>query len=166
MLTYLLTSAANGIVLYGVQADARGVKVDLEGDFCVVGVVYYSDKASANILSMAAIVDARAAISYDQIENRFTLKPRGSEIVYSFCRRNIPGSEGRFYVCDVKTMVSSEVTAHPNVAETVNVITVSDNLVRYSKREVECWVSKRIAGEDEIPNRGDGDRHAERRQQL
>lgn len=139
---YLLTgirNAANGIVLNGVQADARGVRVDMEGDrdFCDVGVVYYSDEASANILSMAAMVDVGAAITYDQSENRFTLRPRGSESIYTFCRRNVPGSEGRFYVCDVKTMVSSRATAHPAEKDRVNVVTVSDNLKRYSKREVE-----------------------------
>lgn len=58
---HLLTDirkAENGIILNGVQADATGVRVELEGNFSDVGAVYYSEKASANILSMGAMVDA------------------------------------------------------------------------------------------------------------
>ena len=86
----------HGILLNGVQADAEAVRVDLEGDFGEVGPVYYSKRATANILSFAARVDRGADIQYSQIDERFTLQPRGSPNIYSFCRRPVTGSEGRF----------------------------------------------------------------------
>ena len=122
----------NRIVLNGVQADAQGVSVDMEGTFNEVGQVYYSEKATANILSFAAMVDAGAEITYEQDKSRFTLRPATSEVIYSFCRREIPGSEGRFYVCDIRNMVSTAATSHK-----IMVQTVAENLVRYTKREVE-----------------------------
>lgn len=66
-----------------------------------------------------------------------TLRPRGSKRIYSFCRRNIPGSEGRFYVCDVNTMISSTETEHPVRGDFALVQTVSENIARYTKREVQ-----------------------------
>ena len=124
----------NQIVLNGVQANAKGVRVSEEGSFNDVGTVYYSEKSTANILSFASMVDDGAKIRYDQ-QGRFTLQPKGSNNIYSFCRRRIPGSEGRFYVCDVDTMVSETATDHP-LEETALVQTVSDNLKLYTKREV------------------------------
>ena len=43
-----------GILLNGVQAGVKSVRVDLEGDFEEVGPVYFSRGATANILSFAA----------------------------------------------------------------------------------------------------------------
>ena len=47
----------NQIILNGVQSDAKGVRVNKEGHFNEFGNVYYSEKATANILSFAALVD-------------------------------------------------------------------------------------------------------------
>jgi hypothetical protein len=124
----------HGILLNGVQANAEAVRVDLEGDFGEVGPVYYSKRATANILSFAAMVDRGADIQYSQIDERFTLQPRGSPNIYSFCRRPVTGSEGRFYVCDVESMVKGVPTQHSD--ETVLVNTVSDNMSRFTKREI------------------------------
>lgn len=124
--------AENGITLNGVQADAKGVLVDMEGTFNEIGQVYYSAKATANILSFAAMVDSGAEVTYEQGNGRFTLRPAASNNIYSFCRREIPGSEGRFYVCDIRNMVSTAATSHK-----VMVQTVAENLVRYTKREVD-----------------------------
>ena len=112
----------------GVQADAGGVKVDQEGSFIDIGKVYYSRNASANILSMSALVDAGAEIHYDQKENSFSLTPANSQNTYHFSRRDAPGSEGRFYVCSARSMMRSE---H------VMIDTVEENLKRYTKREIE-----------------------------
>lgn len=112
----------------GVQADAGGVQVDQEGTFIDIGKVYYSRNASANILSMSALVDAGAEIHYDQKENSFSLTPANSQNTYHFSRRDAPGSEGRFYVCDARSMMRSE---H------VMIDTVEENLKRYTKREIE-----------------------------
>ena len=125
----------NQIVLNGVQSDAKGVRVNEEGLFNEFGNVYYCEKATANILSFAALVDEGAQIRYNQRESRFTLQPKGSDIIYIFCRQRIPGSEGRFYVCDVRSMVSKRATSHP-ATEHALVQTVSDNLKLYTKREV------------------------------
>ena len=124
----------NQIVLNGVQANVKGVRVNEEGFFKDVGKVYYSANSTANILSFASMVDDGAKIRYDH-QGRFTLQPKGSKNIYSFCRRKITGSEGRFYVCDVDTMVSARVTDHPS-EESALVQTVSDNMKLYTKREV------------------------------
>ena len=122
----------HGILLNGVQAQA--VPIDLEGDFGEVGLVYYSQRATANIPSFAAMVDRGADIRYSHSDGRFTLQPRGSSNIYSFCRRPVPGSEGRFYVCDVKSMVKRVPTQHRG--EMVLVNTVSENMSRFTKREI------------------------------
>ena len=75
------------IVLNGVQTSAGGVKIDEEGDFNEVGPVYFSREATANILSFAAMVDRGADIRYDPKSERFTLQPKDSDNIYSFCQR-------------------------------------------------------------------------------
>lgn len=89
-----------------------GIRVDTIGDFGEVKNVYYSKDATANILSFAAMVDEGAIIEYDPNANRFTLQPRDSNKIYSFCRRDIAGSEWKFYVCDVTHMVGNKPTFH------------------------------------------------------
>ena len=117
-----------GVHVKGVQADAKGVTVDQEGTFIDIGKVYYNEKAAANILSMAALVDSGAGIHYDPTSNSFSVKPANSDNTYHFARRNVAGSEGRFYVCDARSMMRSE---H------VMIDTVTENLKRYTKREIE-----------------------------
>ena len=124
----------HGILLKGVQANAEAVRVDMEGDFGEVGPVYYSQRATANILSFAAMVDSGADIRYSHSEGRFTLQPKGSRNIYSFCRQRLPGSEGKFYICDVETMVKDVPTQHGG--EMVLVSTVSENMSRFTKREI------------------------------
>jgi Zinc knuckle len=124
------------IILNGVQANTDGIRIDTVGDFAEVKNVYYSAEATANILSFAAMVDEGATIEYDHTANRFTLQPRDSDNIYSFRRRDIAGSEGRFYVCDVTHMVGTQPTLHRQL-ETAYVQTVAENLVKYTKREVE-----------------------------
>jgi hypothetical protein len=124
------------IVLNGVQNDASGVTVSREGTFRNVGRVYYSDRASANILSMSAMVDSGAVVNYNQEANRFTMTPKGTTDIYSFSRMNVPGSEGKFFICDVRTMIGDEPRDHPG-HEKAFIQTVSANLIKYTKREVE-----------------------------
>ena len=134
----LLTEIAatkNPIVVSGVQTDADGVRVSLEGKMGDIGTVYYSKNASANILSMSTLVDSGAIVKYNPKANRFTVQPRGSSLIYSFCRKNIDGNESKFYVCNMNTMVASIPTSHPQQAD-ILVTTVAENMVRYTKREV------------------------------
>ena len=125
----------NQIVLNGVQSNAKGVRVDQEGQFNEINNAYYSEKATANILSFAAMVDEGAQIRYNQKESRFRLQPKGSPNIYSFFKQSIPGSEGRFYVCDVRSMVSNHATSHPTYKHAL-VQTVSDNMKPFTKREI------------------------------
>ena len=125
----------NQIVLNGVQSNAKGVRIDQEGQFNEIRNVYYSENATANILSFAAMVDEGAQIRYNQKDSRFTLQPKRSPNIYSFCRQSIPGSEGRFYACDVRSMVSNHATSHPT-SEHALVQTVSDNMKLFTKREI------------------------------
>ena len=70
------------IVLRGVESNSKGVTVELEGDFNEIGTVFMSEKATANILSFAAQVDAGANIQYDQPNDRFTMTPANSSSRY------------------------------------------------------------------------------------
>ena len=130
----LLTSIRKSqrrIILNGVQLEAKGVKVDLEGDFGDIGPVYFSHGATANILSFAAMVDRGADIRYDHEAGRFTLQPAGSQTIYSFSRQNLPGASSRFYVCNM-----GNTTRERTSVEQAMVATVGDNMAKFAKREV------------------------------
>ena len=124
-----------GIVLNGVDKDSRGINVDMVGTLGDIGTVYYCPSAAANILSFAAMSDSGADIRYEAKNGRFTMKPKGSDMIYSFCRQDIKGCEGRFYSCDTRSMISTKPTFHP-YSETAMVATVRGNMEKYSKREV------------------------------
>jgi hypothetical protein len=85
--------------------------------------------ASANILSFASQVDAGADITYDKVNDRFTMIPVKGKSTYHFGRKDVTGSQGRFYVCDTRTMIDKNEAAH--------VATVEDNMKCYTKREIE-----------------------------
>ena len=137
-----IRTTEKGIVLNGVDKDSPGIKVDMVGELGEIGLVYYCPTAAANIISFAGMSDAGADIRYDPKQGRFTMKPKGSEMIFSFCRQDLPGSEGRFYVCDTRTMISKKPTFHPKTEHTM-VATVSQNMRKYSKREVESAGSAR-----------------------
>jgi hypothetical protein len=80
--------------------------------------------------------DSGADIRYDPTHDRFTMKPKGSVLIYSFCRQDLPSSEGRFYVCDTRSMITKTPTFHQK-SDIALVATVSENMRKYSKRKVE-----------------------------
>lgn len=125
------------VVLNGVQLGIEGVKITQEGDFGDVGKFYYSDKSAANILSYAVMVDQGNRDRYDEINDRFELRPTNSKKVYSFCRKKVPGSEGRFYCCNVHSMVQAFATTYPTTEDHAMIETERENMSRYTKREVE-----------------------------
>ena len=92
-----------------------------------MGRVYYSEAASANILSFASQVDSGASIRYDHNDDVFTLQPRNSSNIYRFGRKDIAGSEGRFYSCDWREVIG----------EAAMVATVENNAKAFTKREIE-----------------------------
>ena len=55
-------------------------------------------------------------------------KPANSGNTYKFSRRNVKGSEGKFYVCDARQMIKSE---------QVYIDTIPENIRRYTKREID-----------------------------
>jgi hypothetical protein len=97
--------AGRKVVLGGIQRSASGVKVTQEGEFSDVGTVYFSDLASANILSFASQIDAGADISYDKRADTFVMTPAGGRNTYLFGRKQANGIEGRLYTCDIRTMI-------------------------------------------------------------
>jgi hypothetical protein len=90
------------IIVNGVQSDAEGVRVNQQRKFEDIGTVYYSENSSAKILSTSGLVDSGATVKYDQKHNRFTVQPKGSSKIISFCRKKIAG---KFDVCNIETMV-------------------------------------------------------------
>ena len=125
-----LRRAEKSISMSGIQLGAEPVLVDTVGDFKEFGPVYFSEMASANILSFASQINAGADIDYDKSSDHFTLRPANSGNTYVFSRKNVEGSEGRFYMCDLSS------TMQPD-EESALVQTVADNLAGYTKREVE-----------------------------
>jgi hypothetical protein len=104
------------------------VRVTLEGVFQDVGTVYFDESASANILSFASQVDAGADISYDKSRDRFVMIPASGQNTYYFGRKDVSGSEGRFYICDIRSMIEPR--------ESALVQTVEGNIKMFTKREV------------------------------
>ena len=121
-----IRKSERSIKVSGIQVGG-GVSVDREGEFGDFGTVYYSGSASANILSFASQVDAGATIRHDHVNDCFTLQPKGSTRTYSFGRKLIIGSEGRFYSCDWREFQQ----------ELALVTTVTENLKAFTKREIE-----------------------------
>jgi hypothetical protein len=69
-----------------------------------------------------------ADISYDKTRDRFVMTPAGGRNTYYFGRKQASGSEGRFYICDVRTMVVPR--------ENALVQTVEENMKSFTKRDV------------------------------
>jgi hypothetical protein len=99
------------------------------GTYRDVGMVYYSDSASAKFSSFASQIDAEADITYDKANDCFTMTPANGDSTYYFGRKDVTGSEGRFYVCDTTTMTKSKEAAH--------VVTVEDKMKCFTKREIQ-----------------------------
>ena len=121
-----LRKSGTTIRVSGIQ-QGGGVKVDHEGEFGEFGTVYYSESASANILSFASQVDSGASIRYDHLSDCFTLQPKGSTRIFRFGRKRVVGSEGRFYSCDWREAQHDKAL----------VATVVQNIKAFTKREVE-----------------------------
>ena len=139
-----IRKSEQSIKVGGIQAGG-GVTVDSEGEFGEFGTVFYSGDASANVLSFVSQVDAGAIICYDHEEDVLTLQPRDSSNVYKFGRKTIPGSGGRFYSCDWRTVE----------AETAMVTTVNQNLKAFTKREIDRARSAReLMGRMGFPTAG------------
>ena len=113
--------AVKPITIKGVQSSATGILVPKEGEFRDLGKVYYSSKASANILSFATQVDAVSTITYDATHDYFLMTPATGNTTYKFERKHSGGSMGKFYACDTRTpkpnhhyAVLQTVHNHPN----------------------------------------------------
>jgi hypothetical protein len=94
----------------GIEKQGQGVNITLEGTFGYIGQVYYSDNASANILSFASQVDNGCRISYNQDTDDFTMESPSRQNVYTFKRKPTSTGEGRMYACDTRTMVQRSET--------------------------------------------------------
>ena len=118
--------ADKDITLQGVDAGAKGINICKEGEFRSLGKVYYSTKTAANILSYAVMVDSGNQISYHQPSDSFTLTSKGDKETFVFRRKNVAGSGGRFYCCDMGDRENDRALVE----------TVDENMTAYSKRDV------------------------------
>ena len=84
-----MRKSSNNVVVNGVQRGAKGVKIDMEGNFQNLGAVYFSPDTTANILSFAAQTDAGAEIRYNSAADNFTLKGKNSGDIFTFARQRI-----------------------------------------------------------------------------
>ena len=74
------------------------------GDFTDLGEVYFSQMASANVWSFAQQINSGARIEYVRAVDEFRMTPANSNRIYTFARKKVQGSEGRFYICDVRNL--------------------------------------------------------------
>jgi hypothetical protein len=118
------------INISGILLGTKPIVVDKVDDFREFGTVYYSRHASSNILSFASQDNAGADLDYDKVLERFALTPEYNSITCIFGGKNIAGSEGKFYVRDLSEMMEYN-------RERAFVQTLSENLGKFSKREVE-----------------------------
>ena len=75
-----IRKSQHSILLNGVQREAIGIRVDQVGVFGEIGPVYYRRRATANILSFAAMADSGEDIRYNQETRCFVLRPAGSGV--------------------------------------------------------------------------------------
>lgn len=100
----------------GVNKESPEIVIKRVGKFDDLGVVAYSENTVANIISQGQMVERGHRVSYDSVEDEFTLAGPESSRVF---RRKLygDGSKSRFYSC-------------------ILINTVQDNLRRYTAREV------------------------------
>ena len=121
--------AKRTITLKGVEQGIRGVSIRDEGYFETLGKVYFSEKTTANILSYAVMIDSGNSITYERASDSFILEPKDSSDEFIFSRKPVTGSEGRFYCCNMRERRTS--------IERAFIETTTENMKRYTKREVE-----------------------------
>ena len=121
--------AKRTIALKGVEQGTRGVSIRDEGYFETLGKVYFSEKTTANILSYAVMIDSGNSITYERASDSFILEPKDSSDEFIFSRKPVTGSEGRFYCCNMRERRTS--------IERAFIETTTENMKRYTKREVE-----------------------------
>ena len=119
------------VKMKGVENESNGVLVTEEGTFRDLGKVFYSNKASANILSFASQIDAGASITYNQDNDSFTMIPRSRQTIYTFGRKATTTGERRMYICDTRTM------AVPLANEEAMIQTIDNNKSHYTKADIE-----------------------------
>lgn len=70
----------------GVDSTAKGETIHEVGQFDKVGDMYYSDNATANILSVASQIDEGATIDHDKFTDDFTSQPANDKRINTFAR--------------------------------------------------------------------------------
>jgi hypothetical protein len=125
-----ITETEYPIVVNGIHANATGVRINME-----ISARFITAKKGQQTSSLRQRWwMQQRKILYDEKADRFTVQMKDSKKIYSFCRKKIPGSESKFYVCNVNTMISNVPTSHP--AEEEALVTVAENMKKYTKREV------------------------------
>ena len=115
------------VIFQGVNSRAKPIQTDVVGN-TIFGPVYHSYSAIGNILSFSRAVDACDIVSYDGDRDCFVLTPSLiNGISYYFNRH-----PSNLYVCNIRTDKFED--AEDGIL--AGVTTVSENMLKYSKREV------------------------------
>ena len=111
------------VSLGGVNSQSPRLEISAKGEFGDLGSVGVSRNATANILSQGQAMQDGASVSYESTTDRYVVqKPNGKEWVFNR-KLNPSGRKTNYWVHD---------TAHTTVLTN----TVSENLRRYTQREV------------------------------
>jgi hypothetical protein len=111
----------------GVENGGHGITCHHWGDMLGVKRVMYSERSSANILSLSALKDKGHSVKFDNEGDKFIVKFIGNNNVYEFTRDSVNGTKSRHYGC--------KIFIHKD--EVACVGTVKDNLRQYTIAEVE-----------------------------
>ena len=130
-LFYDIRESDNQILISGVNLDSEPLVITQEGttDF---GTVYYDDKCIANILSFGNIVDSSSMVRYVHTDDSYIVQMINGGKCYLFVR----DKQSNIYICDIDcmTMDKDYINMTP---QKVMVATVSENIKKYTKREVQ-----------------------------
>ena len=88
-----------GVLVGGLNKEAKGVHCENKGMFLSVSGVHHGPSAIANLLSFAKLKDQGHTIGYDEQRDEFDLRLRGTKIQLTF-RRSL-GIDGMHYVCQI-----------------------------------------------------------------
>jgi hypothetical protein len=120
----------------GVEHGGQGIVCKHWGNLLSVKRVMYSDKSSANILSLSALQDGGHSVNFDNEKDGFVVKFLGSNRSYLFTRGKHNGAKSKHYGCNLNVK-----------NESVCVGTVSDNLKQYTVAEIEKARAAREQGD-------------------
>ena len=135
-----LTETSDIVRFDGVNREGAAIYTCTQGE-SVFGSVMYSQRAMGNILSFGNVVDDCYRVEYDAPTDSFLVTPSNNSNTYVFER----DTQTNIYVCDTENVLTTVrernnkidvLTSVRMSTVPIGVITVADNIKKYTRREV------------------------------